>query len=357
MLKRLRAVGLADGVGLSQTTLGEFMERFFATLTGKPSTRISYSNVRRNLEQYFGSVRLLSGISTADADGWRAWMVEHEKLATPTISRRVIAARTMWHKAIRWKLVSENVFKGVKTGHQTNEARKFFVPRVVIDRLIDDAPDTEWKVIIALARYGGLRVPSELYALRWGDVNWDRGAIRVPCPKLAHHESLAYRTVPLFPEIRMHLLNLFEEADAGAEYVITKHRLGCQNLRQQLERHITRAGMAAWPKLFHNLRASRETELMREYDLATVCKWIGNSPAVAAKHYAISVDLNADFQRATGQAQQKAQQSADDSNVLPMTPTGEETQKALINQGFGTPCRSLANAGKTGKWAIQGSNL
>jgi hypothetical protein len=40
------------------------------------------------------------------------------------------------------------------------------------------------------------------------------------------------------------------------------------------------------PKLFHNLRASRESELMREYDLATVCKWIGNSPVVAGKHYA-----------------------------------------------------------------------
>jgi hypothetical protein len=31
---------------------------------------------------------------------------------------------------------------------------------------------------------------------------------------------------------------------------------------------------------------------MREYDLATVCKWIGNSPAVAIKHYASSVDLS-----------------------------------------------------------------
>jgi hypothetical protein len=57
------------------------------------------------------------------------------------------------------------------------------------------------------------------------------------------------------------------------------------NLRTQFEGIIKRAGATAWPKLFHNLKASRETELMREYDLATVCKWIGNSPTVAPKHY------------------------------------------------------------------------
>lgn len=42
--------------------------------------------------------------------------------------------------------------------------------------------------------------------------------------------------------------------------------------------------------------------------LATVCKWIDNSPAVAAKHYATSVDLDGDFRRAAGKVAQKAAQ-------------------------------------------------
>lgn len=49
---------------------------------------------------------------------------------------------------------------------------------------------------------------------------------------------------------------------------------------------------------------------MREYDLATVCRWIGNSPAVAVKRYVASIDLDADFKRAAAvpdEAQQKAQ--------------------------------------------------
>ena len=219
-----------------------------------------------------------------------------------------MAARSIWRAAVRWKLASENPFAGIKAGHQSNDSRKRFIPQEVIEQAIAEAPDAEWRAIIALLRYGGLRCPSEHFALRWSDINWDRGMIHVTCPKLAHIEKYAHRTIPLFTELRKHLLDLFTEAAPGSEYVITNHRLSCANLRTQFERILTLAGLTPWPRLFHNLRASRETELMREYDLATACKWIGNSPEIAAKHYATSQDLSADFRRAAGmeQAQQNA---------------------------------------------------
>ena len=43
--------------------------------------------------------------------------------------------------------------------------------------------------------------------------------------------------------------------------------------------------MKSWPRLFQNLRASRETELAESYPLHVVCKWIGNTAKVAADHY------------------------------------------------------------------------
>ena len=57
------------------------------------------------------------------------------------------------------------------------------------------------------------------------------------------------------------------------------------NLRTQLKRIIRRAGFTPWPKLFQNLRSTRETELTEQYPLHVVCAWIGNSQPVAAKHY------------------------------------------------------------------------
>ena len=43
--------------------------------------------------------------------------------------------------------------------------------------------------------------------------------------------------------------------------------------------------MNCWPKLFHNLRASRQTELTARFPLHVVCGWIGNSAPIADKHY------------------------------------------------------------------------
>ncbi len=48
---------------------------------------------------------------------------------------------------------------------------------------------------------------------------------------------------------------------------------------------VCRAGLKPWAKLFHNLRASRQTELENDFPSHVVCKWIGNSERIARKHY------------------------------------------------------------------------
>jgi hypothetical protein len=58
---------------------------------------------------------------------------------------------------------------------------------------------------------------------------------------------------------------------------VTRYRDADQNLRTQMLRIIRRAGLTPWPKPFHNLRASRETELAEEYPVHVVCKRIGNT--------------------------------------------------------------------------------
>ena len=48
---------------------------------------------------------------------------------------------------------------------------------------------------------------------------------------------------------------------------------------------IRRAGLDPWPKLWQNLRASRQTELEEQFPSHVVCQWMGNSQQVARKHY------------------------------------------------------------------------
>src|SRR5207244_4889391 len=105
------------------------------------------------------------------------------------------------------------------------------------------------------------------------------------------------RWVPLFPELRTILAEAFELAPDGAVHVITRYRDTNANLRTQLMRIIRRAGLKPWPKLFHNLRATLETELAAQYPIHVVCAWIGHTQLIAAKHYLQVTDE--DFQRAT----------------------------------------------------------
>ncbi len=151
--------------------------------------------------------------------------------------------------------------------------------------MLDACPDHEWRLIFALSRFGGLRCPSEHLRLRWADVDWDRGRITVHSSKTEHHEGKASRVIPIFPELRPHLEAAWEQAEPGTEYVITRYRDAGQNLRTAFERIIWKAGLAPWPKLFQNLRATRETELAESFPIHVVCEWIGNSAAIAAKHY------------------------------------------------------------------------
>jgi len=50
-------------------------------------------------------------------------------------------------------------------------------------------------------------------------------------------------------------------------------------------RIIRKAGLKPWPKLFQNLRATRETELSEIFPSHVVCQWIGHTQEVAKKHY------------------------------------------------------------------------
>jgi len=71
------------------------------------------------------------------------------------------------------------------------------------------------------------------------------------------------------------------------------------NIGTTLEKIINSAGLVPWPKLMQNLRATRETELLAHYPAKDVTSWLGNSTAVAHKHYAMT--MQASFDRAIEQ--------------------------------------------------------
>jgi hypothetical protein len=57
-------------------------------------------------------------------------------------------------------------------------------------------------------------------------------------------------------------------------------------------------GVPAWPRLFHSMRASRQTELQREFPIHVVRSWLRNSPHVAQQSYLLVTED--DFAKAAG---------------------------------------------------------
>jgi integrase len=259
--------------------LGAFTEAYIASRTDtKPRTRINYNQARRLLVEYFGAEKLLRSITPTDAERWKRWMLARP-LAIATVSKHVKRAKTMFAEAVGDHLIAVSPFVYLKGGSESNPERQRFIDPTASEKVLNACPDADWRLIFTLARYGGLRCPSEVLGLRWSDIDWDAGKLRIESAKTG------LRFCPMFPEIRLALYASWSLAADGAVYCITRYQALSVNLRTQFGRILERAGLVPWPKLFHNLRASRRTELQDLYPDHVINKWLGHSGAVAEKHY------------------------------------------------------------------------
>jgi integrase len=290
------------------TLLGPFLAIYLKRRNdAKAATRVFYGHTIRNLTAFFGDERPLASITPAEADDFRRWLTTTEQLSAATVARRCSLARTFFRDAVRRRMLEANPFEGVGGGNKSNPSRSQFVDRATIQRVIDAAPNAAWRALIALSRYGGLRCPSESLSLRWEDIHFADGRMVITSPKTAHHEGKDSRVCPLFPELRPYLEDLRELAPDGQIYILDPMRRQAArngewkstNVRTTLLKIIRRAGVQPWPRITHNLRASRQTELADQFPAHVVSSWLGNTEGVARAHYLMTLDSH--FERAVAE--------------------------------------------------------
>ena len=279
---KLARLGLVEHKVTSnlETFLGRFLENHRAN--SAPSTLANFRQLERSLIEFLGPRRDLRTITEGEADDWRQSL--SETYAEATLNKLVKRARQVFKADLRKRVCDSNPFAEIRGGSEVNDARQHFVDRAVIDGVLEACPDAQWRLIVALARYGGLRTPSEVLALRWDNIDWQGQRITISSPK-TRKQGKPWRTMPLFPELQPYLQEAFELAIPGADEVISRYRKSNANLRTQLLRILRKAGVEPWPRLFQNLRATRKTELAGAFPLHVVTRWRGNTPKVADKHY------------------------------------------------------------------------
>ena len=299
----------------------------------KPGTLANFHQVRDLLLEYFPVDKRLDTFSYGDAEDLGLWLraerkpgdgqnLKHRKrkLAEGAVRRHLKRCKQFFTAAVKRGIVTANCFEGVKTTDFAPD-RFYFVTPEEAAAILDACPDAEWRMIFGLARFGGIRIPSELANLEWADVNFERSRFIVKSPKTEHHDGKGTRAVPVFPELMPLFLEALDAAETGERYVIARrHRDSNANLRTQLVRIIKRAGLKPWPKLFTNLRSTRLTELAERFPIHVVTSWLGNSPTVAAKHY-LQVTTE-HFERAAGT--QSAAESAAQAQQIPQQKAAAE---------------------------------
>lgn len=352
--EKLAAVGLIEGE--KTLTVNEFLDDWLnrKRQSGHAvQSLIAWGQAVKELKGLLGTRKLVS-LTHTDGEAYRGAMLARE-LRETTVHKRLTHARQFLEDAVRFGHITANPWKYVRQRAGDQCERRAYVPVKDVSRIIDHCPNVWWKLLVALARFGGLRIPSEAFSLTWGDVDWERGRLSVPSPK-TQHQGKPHRVIPLFTLLRPHLEAAFEHAEGGAEFVFpAEYRDRASgpsgwrnaNLRTQFERIVRRAGVDPWTRLWHSLRASCESDLAQSFPLATVTKWLGNTPSVALRHYVdpteTAFEKAAEWVPESGAksgaqaAQNAAQQGHAGSGTESQTCDGNEGGEALS----ASPCGSL----------------
>ena len=339
LAERLAKVGLIYHRAYRQR-LGEFLEAYLDGRKDlKDNTRRNLTQAKRNLIEYFGRDKCLRDITAADAEAWQRWLRVFKGHGRNTVARTTGRAKQFFRFAVKGQLLDRNPFEGLNSAVHGNESRLVFVTQATANAVLNALDDPQWRLIFALARYGGLRRDETLH-LRWEDVDWDKGIIRVRSPKTEHHPGGERRKTPIFAELRPTLEEAYRLRQSDTGRCIPRYEPGT-NLGPLLTKRIKRAGLKPWGKPFQNLRSSRETELVEAgYPLHEVSRWIGNSETVARKHYLQNTQTQIDRAcRFGAQGDESESESLlnQNPNQHPAAGNGtapQETTEVLVGHGF-----------------------
>ena len=291
--ERLERVGLVAGGPVKTTmTLGELIDIYKSRPKWqalKSKTKLNKSLSLGYMISHFGVDQAVRSITVADAGDFYAAMRLPKaeggfELAIATANLAASEASTLTNFAIDAELLDRNPFKTLPRSSRKGD--NVMVEEALSRQVLEAMQGSEGQLLFALARWGGLRTPSEPTLLRWCDIDWERERFLVTSPKTAAYEGHASRWVPIFPDLAPLFDERFSEAAEGDEYVLPILQAYSQcKATSMLKTALRGLGVDPWQRIWHSLRATCQTELEEVFPTHVVCSWLGNSPTVAHKHY------------------------------------------------------------------------
>ena len=252
----------------------------------KQNTIKGYQETRLRFFEVFLLEESIERITAERLLEWRTLL--QGEYAEATVAGHIKKVKAVLNWAVEQDWFAKSPARNVPTGSFRNREHDRFITMDEYAKLLDACPNQEWRTIIALARIGGLRCPSELQRLRWSDVDWTQNRFLVHSPKTERHENHATRLVPLFEELRLELERLF--AGNADEYVVQSYQGSAWSLNEQFRTiaESTDLGRIVCP--FRNMRRSRSNEVVRRWGETKESLWIGHTADVMERHYRQHLD-------------------------------------------------------------------
>ena len=261
----------------------------------KSGTLTTQTNSIKKLEAFYGVIKL----DAIDEDAARAFAsycdrrIENDEMRVATRATLIKDARALFNWAVDAGIVATNPFapkSGIVRGSYTKEEEDYYVDRdearAVLEACKNSDHPLEWRALFTLARFQGLRVPSETRLLRWADVDFNARRLMITSPKTERYEGKGRRPMPIFKPTFEALKDLRasqREQVFVFDALLTLMRR--EGHRTGFKRILERAGIEVWDNLFRALRANASNDVKRKVNDIAEHAWIGHSKQVAEKHY------------------------------------------------------------------------
>jgi len=160
-------------------SLNQYLDQWLTTaakLRLRPKTYGDYEAMLRLYIRPAPGGKPLGAITQFNIQNVYAHMLERG-LSPRTIEYTNAVLQSAFRQAVRWKMLADDPCVGVdlpRTKRSEMEALSVDECR----RFLSAARESKWFALLALALTTGMR-PSEYLALKWSDIDWQRGAVSV----------------------------------------------------------------------------------------------------------------------------------------------------------------------------------
>ncbi len=291
------------GIGTSATfskLLDEWMEKVIKKRSARSTIETYMSHIEKYIRPGLGDVRL-SKLGAYELDAYFA-DVSNRGLSAGTMKLQHAIIRAAFSQAERWGWVTSNPAKWSKPALERADAAHSLTEDELNKLYVTAAlEDTDMAAAIALGALTGCR-RGELCGLQWGDIDWQRGAVRVERqwvpvaggqhltrtktgkPRRVYFGAPGLRILRDYQAAKTTHLGRSPREDGWLLSVDG----GTSPLRaKSVTEYITALGRRCGIKATtHSLRHFRETELHHAgIDLPTTASQMGNTVAVMAQTY------------------------------------------------------------------------